>query len=381
MAELILIVDDDVQTIKFLKLMLERQGYETLSADNGMLALEIVNRAHPDLIILDVMMPGVDGFEVARSIRRNPETSLTPILMFTAKTMLNDKLSGYNAGVDIYLTKPIHPVELNANVKALLAQRRARLESSAQKGYTIGLVSARGGTGVSTVALNLAVSYAQKQETNVIAAELKPGHGSWAIDLNLTNNAGLCHLIKKPVSEITQSAVEEQLIPMGPSIRLLLASNASEDVLLVSSIAQYESLVEVMGYMAPLIVLDIGTNFIPAFEVIANSCNEIILLVEPQPTAVKHTYQLADQLRKKHFGSSKALTIVTVNRSRSDLSLSMSQIEKILGQAVAMGIPPAAEQAYRASELGVPLIQLQPEGIVAQQFHLLTGQIAQRVQA
>jgi hypothetical protein len=59
----------------------------------------------------------------------------------------------------------------------------------------------------------------------------------------------------------------------------------------------------------------------------------------------------------------------------------MSQIEKILGQAVAMGIPPAAEQAYRASELGVPLIQLQPEGIVAQQFHLLTGQIAQRVQA
>ena len=126
MPEKILIVDDDPDTVEFLRLILTRQGYQTLSAINGMQALNQAHSQQPDLIILDVMMPGLDGYEVARSLRRHPETALIPILMFTAKTQVEDKVAGYEAGVDIYLTKPIHPVELQANIKGLLDQRKAR---------------------------------------------------------------------------------------------------------------------------------------------------------------------------------------------------------------------------------------------------------------
>ena len=188
MADKILIIDDDPDTIEFLTLILQRLGYQVLVARDGMDALATAHSEKPDLIILDVMMPGLDGFEVARSLRRHPETALTPILMFTAKTQVEDKLAGYEAGVDIYLTKPVHPVELQANIKALLAQRKARTDMLAKRGYIIGVLGSKGGMGVSSLALNLAIIYRKKFDTGVIAAEMRPGQGSWAVDLDISRS-------------------------------------------------------------------------------------------------------------------------------------------------------------------------------------------------
>src|SRR5512138_2410687 len=158
MAEKILIVDDDQETVDFLRVLLTRQGYQAIIAKDGIEALKVANQELPDLIILDVMMPGLDGFEVARSLHRRPETALIPILMFTARTQTEDKVTGYEAGVDLYLTKPVHPLDLQANIKALLLQRKARKAALAD-GFMIGVIGAKGGQGVSTVALNLAIAY------------------------------------------------------------------------------------------------------------------------------------------------------------------------------------------------------------------------------
>ncbi len=379
MAEKILIVDDDPDTVKFMDVMLNRLGYEVITALDGMQALELAHSDYPDLIILDVMMPGIDGFEVARSLRRHPETALIPILMFTAKTQVDDKMAGYEAGVDIYLTKPIHPVDLQANIKALLAQKKARRVALADRGYTVGVVAAKGGLGVSTVALNLAITYHQKQEAKVLAAELRPGQGSWANDLGLTNPTGLVKLLSHSVPEITQEAVNGQLVQTNYGIRLLLASTDPNDVSYATATDQLEAVIYQLSLMAPFIVLDIGTHFLPAFHQVTNLCNEIVLVTEPQPGTVTRTHTLANELRGKSFGSAKALTIVNVNRTRSDLVLSMSQMEEILGQSMALGFPPVAEQAYRAAERATPIITIQPEGTIAQQFENLANQIAQRV--
>jgi DNA-binding response OmpR family regulator len=378
MADKILIVDDDSDTVNFMKVMLGRYGYQVVAAMNGLQALELAHSENPDLIILDVMMPGIDGFEVARSLRRHPDTALTPILMFTAKTQVEDKLVGYNAGIDIYLTKPIHPVELQANIKALLLQRKARIESMAMKGYVTGIVAAKGGLGASTVALNLAIGYHQKHNVNVVAAEIRPGQGTWAQDLGLNLSTGLANLLRLNVPEITPTAVNEQLVPTHFGVRLLLASSSYKDVELATAIPQFEAVVQILSITAPLVILDIGTTFLPAFDVVIEQCDEIVLITEPLPPAVKRTYQLASELRSKGFGSAKALTIVTVNRTRSDMVMTMSQMEKILGQSVSLGFPPAAELAYTAAERNAPMILLQPEGIITQQFYNLADQIAHR---
>ena len=380
MDEKILIVDDDPDTIKFIEILLKRSGYQITSAINGRDALETAHREHPDLVILDVMMAGLDGFEVARSLRRHPETATTPILMFTAKSQVEDKMAGYQAGVDIYLTKPIHPVDLQANVKALLLQKKARADLLAKKGYVIGILAAKGGLGASTVALNLAISYHQvQQEGKTIVAELKPGQGSLVYDLGLTNPTGLVSLLRRNVTEINPQAVSEQLVPTTYGVHLLLASTSVHDIELAYATAQFDTIIQQLAVIAPVVVLDIGTSYMPGLEEIISLCYEIVLITEPTPNTVKRTQFLASELREKGFGSSRALTIILVNRTRSDVILSASQVEQLLGQSVTLGFPPAAEQAYRAAERSLPLINIQPEGTIATQFNLLAKQIAQHI--
>src|SRR3989337_794568 len=161
MSEKILIIDDDLDTLRLVGLMLQRQGYQISAATNGQQGLDKAFEEDPDLILLDVMMPDMDGYEVTRRLRKNPATVSTPILMFTAKTQLDDKVTGFEVGADDYLTKPTHPTELQAHVKALLAKSVPRENLSLnqvreQTGYIIGVLSARGGLGVTTLALNLA---------------------------------------------------------------------------------------------------------------------------------------------------------------------------------------------------------------------------------
>ena len=379
MPEKILVVDDDVDTVKFMEMMLSRQGYQVVSATGGMQALELAHSERPDLIILDVMMPGMDGYEVARSLRRHPETALTPILMFTARSKVEDRLAGYDTGVNIYLTKPIHPVDLQANIKSLLIQHQARIEAAEERGHVLGVVAAKGGMGVSTVALNLAMVYHRTYNVKVIAAELRPCQGSWAVDLNLGQTSGLSALLQMNVTDITQSAVDDQLVNTFQGIRLLLASNDSKDAELINATAQLEAIVQQLAHMTPLVVLDIGTNYHPAFEMLIGQCNEILLVTEPQPMAVRRTNILVKELRGKGFGASKALNVVTVNRTHSDVLLSVSQVESMVGQAVALGFPPANELAYRAAEQSIAITTLQPEGIIAQQFSRLAEQVNQRI--
>ena len=381
MPEKILIIDDDPDTIEFLTLILQRLGYQVLEARDGMDALASAHSEKPDLIILDVMMPGLDGFEVARSLRRHPETALTPILMFTAKTQVEDKLAGYEAGVDIYLTKPVHPVELQANIKALLAQRKARTDMLSKRGYVIGVIGSKGGLGTSTVALNLAIIYHKKFETGVIAAEMRPGQGSWALDLDLPNSTGLANLLKRNQTELTPSVVEEQLASTKYAIRLLLASNQSKDVELSVALAQYEMIVEQLAMLVPVVFLDIGTNFHPAYDLLVRQSNEIVLITEPQPVTIELTRLLTEELRQRSFGSGKALTVVAVNRTRAEITLTMSRMEEALKVPVALGIPPSTELAYLAATRSIPMALLQPEGIIAQQFSILAEHISRHVGA
>jgi CheY-like chemotaxis protein len=379
MASKIMIVDDDAETIDFLKLILTRQGYQIITATNGMEALRLAHSERPDLIVLDVMMPDIDGYEVARSLRRHTETAVMPILMFTAKTQVEDKVAGYESGVDIYLTKPVHPMELNANIKALLTQRRTSNEAQGDQGHLIGVIAAKGGLGVSTTALNLAITYHNKYKVNVIASEMKPAQGSWASELNFSDPCGLCNLLKMNVPEITRDVVEKQLVATPYNIRLLLASNNIGDLQIISNIEQYEAIIQQMSVLAPLVLLDIGTNFLPAYDVVTNLCHEIIVVTEPHPNSVKRTQLILDDLRDKGFGSAKVLTVVSVNHTRSDMVLSISEVEEGLKQSVTLGIPPSTELAYQAAVRNTPMVLLQPKSLVAQQYENLADKISVRV--
>ena len=124
MSESVLVVDDDPDVARFVEVNLRSAGYDMTVASNGEEGLSRAVELRPDLVLLDVMMPKLDGFEVAQRLRRDPRTSSSSIIMLTAKALSSDKVLGLSSGADDYIIKPFDPVELLARVKGTL--RRAR---------------------------------------------------------------------------------------------------------------------------------------------------------------------------------------------------------------------------------------------------------------
>ena len=128
MTQRILVVDDDKSIVKVLSAYLEQSGFQTIPAYDGETALHILRREHPDLVILDVMMPNRDGWEVTHIVRADKTLATTPIIMLTARVEDTDKIVGLELGADDYITKPFNAREVVARVKSLL--RRVRLDQS-----------------------------------------------------------------------------------------------------------------------------------------------------------------------------------------------------------------------------------------------------------
>ena len=115
----ILVCDDERHIVRLIQVNLERQGWEVVTAYDGKEGLEKVKSEKPGLMVLDVMMPYMDGFEVLKSIRKEPETEKLPVIMLTAKAQDKDVFEGYHYGADMYLTKPFNPRELVTFVKRI----------------------------------------------------------------------------------------------------------------------------------------------------------------------------------------------------------------------------------------------------------------------
>jgi two-component system, OmpR family, alkaline phosphatase synthesis response regulator PhoP len=115
----VLVCDDERHIVRLIQVNLERQGYQVVTAFDGKEGLEKIRSEKPNLVVLDVMMPYMDGFEVLKTIRREPETENLPVIMLTAKAQDKDVFEGYHYGADMYLTKPFNPMELVTFVKRI----------------------------------------------------------------------------------------------------------------------------------------------------------------------------------------------------------------------------------------------------------------------
>ena len=124
--EKILIVEDEKDIVKMLEYNLKKEGFRTFSAHNGEVALDLAGRENPDIVLLDLMLPGMDGLEVCKSLKNDTKTARIPIIMLTAKTQESDKIVGLELGADDYVTKPFSPRELMARIKAVLRRLKEK---------------------------------------------------------------------------------------------------------------------------------------------------------------------------------------------------------------------------------------------------------------
>ena len=161
----ILLVDDDTDFFFLIQTVLGRHGIEVTQAKDGNEALSAVSSNKPDGIIMDKVMPGMDGFEVARRIRQEPRFANLPILIVSGAANLDDKLEAFDAGADDYLTKPFDIDELAARINALLEQAEAKKAARAEEiaaaddATVLAVHTLRGGLGSSSVSINLSVAF------------------------------------------------------------------------------------------------------------------------------------------------------------------------------------------------------------------------------
>ncbi len=386
MPEKILIVDDDVDTLRLVGLMLQRQGYLIVTASNGEQGLAKAFEEKPNLILLDVMMPEMDGYEVARRLRRNPVTQFTPILMFTAKTQLDDKVTGFESGADDYLTKPTHPTELQARIRTLLSRvgikkaEEVETASHKQHGRVIGVLAARGGLGVSTLASNLAGALFMQAHEEVILAELTPGQGTLGMDLGTPNQRGLNELLSRTAADMTQEKVTKLLTAHSSGLKLLLASENPRDVHLTNRVNQYEMLVTRLSTLARFIVLDLGSGLPPFVQKILPLCTDRIVITEGAPNTIAHTKLLIDGIADLGIDR-MGIDVVLNNRIRSELQLAWTEVQKSLGHSITTTITPAPEMMITAARIHMPAVFSQPTNVTSQQILKIADRILEREKA
>jgi CheY-like chemotaxis protein len=384
MAEKILIVDDDLDTLRLVGLMLQHQGYRINAASNGIQAISMSQTDKPDLILLDIMMPEMDGYEVARKLRGDPNTSSIPIIMFTAKTQVDDKVAGFEAGADDYLTKPTQPRELFAHVKAVLARGKKppaavpTPPTSRTRGYLIGVMGVKGGLGISTLALNLGISLKNRTKQDVVIAEFRPGLGTMGLDLGFLNLEGLARLLECSPGEISQASVENEMFQHKSGVRLLLSSYDPSNAKYVDKVEQFDAITRFLTYMASHVVIDLGAGITSLTDRVLTYCDEIIVVLEPIPNTIVRTLTLVDELTKRGFGEGRINTVL-YNRQRTEMQYSLAQVQMEYRHPISIVFTAAPELIYQCSKANVPLVLQHPDNLTSQQFAKLADNIAKRV--
>lgn len=366
----ILVADDDVMLQRLISNTLKLEHHEIIVAANGPQALEMARTENPDLMILDVMMPGLNGFDVCAALRKDPATMTLPVIMLSGLGQVQEKIMGLKAGADEYLTKPIDPRELLTRVEMLLARHQVLRQSAAAKaGRVYSVIGAKGGVGVTTLAVNLAAYMAQQGKTDVILLEFRPDFGTVAVQLNLRPELSLAALRQLEPVAITEQVVTRLLQPTPFNVRVLCGPQKAADFGPFTA-AHAGALLSRLTAMADSVIVDLPPAADAATESILTSSDQIIVVLEPEITCVAAAVQRVAQI--SGYSNTLETRLVAINRQGTML-LSVREIESRLNRTLVGVIPPATDVIGVAVQYGDPLVLMQPSHAFAEHVQEIVG--------
>lgn len=366
MARMILVVDDEPDAQKLLELILSRAGFQVTTATNGPEALAWLKRALPDLIILDVMMPDMDGYEVLRRLRADPRTRGIPVIMLSAKGDVRDRVTGLRLGADDYVPKPADPSELVARVEAILA--RAQRGGPVSRGRALAFMGAKGGVGTTTVALNVAAALAQRYQ--VILAELRRGMGTAANYLGLHPTHTLADLMREGEA-LQGGSVRAALLSHACGLRLLSAPQGVPELPSCEP-AFVEALFDHLVQAAEFLVLDLAGDATFVHPILSK-VETLIILTSADPVSIQAT-RVALALAADHGLGGERSRVVLVNQAPGT-GIGITELAEVLKHPVQATIPYAREACAAAARSGRPVVLSRANELIGMTFLGLAGQL------
>jgi len=358
----ILVIDDEPVYLEMVVKALEPTPWTIHTADNGTHGLAMARTFKPDLIVTDVVMPDINGYEVSRELRRDPEFAHTPIMVLTAQSTLQDKLQSFEAGADDHLTKPFEPAELVARLTVLL--RRAEEAHSAGPAPTpkevrrIAIHSLRGGTGTSSLAVNLAVGFASLWRTQTLLLDLSMVAGQVALMLNTSLRRTWADLAGFEAGELDPEVVDSIIYKHESGLSFIAAPTFPSETETIRSETLAAAL-QLLGRKFDYLVADLSHDFSPITIQALDAADLVLMVASPDMSSIRAAAAAMDTYTKLNYPPDKIKLVLNATFPRSGLP--KEKIEAALKIPVTVTIPYTPELFVEAINLGRPLISAKPE--------------------
>jgi CheY-like chemotaxis protein len=356
----ILIVDDDPDMRPLMRLTLAKLGHQPSLAATGTEGLKLAEGEPFDLMVLDLMMPDIDGYEVMRRLRSNPATRDLPIIVLTARTQAADYDSAIESGADAYLPKPFDPDALHRKIGELLKRAEvskgasAQAAASALAGHVTVVLGLRGGVGATTCAVTMAGTLL-RQGGRVCLVDLSPSGGHVALQLRLSTAVTWRNLPPAPDT----TAVAQSLVRHDSGLVVLAAP--SQPVRQGPSADSFKATLEALQIFFTEVVIDAAPLLDGATEVSIAAADNIVVVCTPEVGAVHSTIGTLQALGTLRRPQSRV--IVVLNQVSPEPSLPASAIEKALGGPPDLVVPFDRQQSLALTH-GSPLIFSQPGALL-----------------
>jgi pilus assembly protein CpaE len=356
---LILIVDNNQAVRNGLSDILSQQGYVVLQSETAEAADTLIKRQLPDLIIMNVVLPGMDGYAFCQQLRQNPDTRLLPIILQVSQGDLADRMAGFKVGANDYITLPYPPEELLYRIKNLLSLSQKPVLPQAQSptpGRITAIFAAKGGVGKTIICTNLAVALRQLSGQRVALMDADYSFGLVGVHLNMSTTHNIMELIPI-IDDLDQNAFQNVMVHHLSGVHVLLSPFHPEEAELVTA-PHIKKVLQLLAEQYDEVVVDCHGSYDERTLEVLETANTILLIIVPEIGTLMSTSRFLDLVTKLKIPSERLKLVL--NRSDSKVGLEVADIERALKYKISYKLVSGGRDVTISANKGIPMVTSAP---------------------